>query len=289
MKVAFASCARIQDLALQPAWDDIRECQPDVLLLLGDTVFLDRNDHDNPRMLAEALRSLYERQFAQPQFAALLDDLRGLQGRLIASYDDHDFLGDTRCGGDVDPLLREAARQEFIRAFRPTRNGPEVYSLHQLGCVDLLLLDVRFHRRAALSMDRDAVLGPEQWRWLESAVTNSVATYLLVASSTTLHRFGNESWEQHPTAFQRLRALLALRPGALVVSGDLHRNAVYDDSGVIEIVSSGVARIGAVFKAERRNWGLLHFEPGSLRVTLHGLKVQDRLDFEVSLDTWSLP
>ena len=138
-------------------------------------------------------------------------------------------------------------------------------------------------------MDRDAVLGPEQWRWLESAVTNSVATYLLVASSTTLHCFGNESWEQHPTAFQRLRALLALRPGALVVSGDLHRNAVYDDSGVIEIVSSGVARIGAVFKAERRNWGLLHFEPGSLRVTLHGLKVQDRLDFEVSLDTWSLP
>lgn len=77
MKVASVSCARIQDLALQPAWDDIRECQPDVLLLLGDTVYLDRND--NPRMPAEALRSLYERQFAQPQFAALLDDLRGRQ------------------------------------------------------------------------------------------------------------------------------------------------------------------------------------------------------------------
>lgn len=43
MKVAFASCARIQDLALQPACDDIRECQPDVLLLLGDTVYLDKS------------------------------------------------------------------------------------------------------------------------------------------------------------------------------------------------------------------------------------------------------
>ena len=82
------------------------------------------------------------------------------------------------------------------------------------------------------------------------------APFLLLASSTTFQCFTAESWEQSPRAFQRLRALLAPRRGALVVSGDLHGNAVCDDSGVTELVSSAVARVGAVFKAQRRNWGL---------------------------------
>ena len=103
--------------------------------------------------------------------------------------------------------------------------------------------------------------------------------FLLLASSTTFQRFTAESWGQSPRAFQRLRALLAPRRGALMVSGDLHRNAVCDDSGVIETVSSAVARVGAVFKAERRNWGLLDFGPAGLQAELQGLKVQDRLSF----------
>ena len=283
MKIAIASCAKVQDLSAQPAWDEIRAHRPDALLLLGDNVYLDRNDHVDAQALGAELRTLYQRQRAQPQFAALLADLYARGGRLFAVYDDHDFLGDDRCGGDAEPSLRAAARAEFVRALAPAGPGPdlspEVYGLHQLGMVDLLLLDLRFHRRAAASMDADALLGREQWRWLESAVARSTAPYLLLASSTTFHRFTGESWEQSPRAFQRLRALLAPRGGALVVSGDLHRNAVYDDSGVIEIVSSAVARVGAVFKAERRNWGLLDFGPAGLQAELQGLKVQDRLSF----------
>jgi hypothetical protein len=70
---------------------------------------------------------------------------------------------------------------------------------------------------------------------------------------------------------------LALRPGALV------------DSGVNEIVSSGAARIGAVFDAERRNWGLLQFDPARLRVNLQRLKVQNCLSFDIPLGHWCLP
>lgn len=289
MKIAFASCAKIQDLALQPAWDDIRVQRPDVLLLLGDTVYLDRNDHHDPAQLAADLRQLYQRQFAQPQFAALRADLLQRGGQLVAIYDDHDFLGDNRCGGDAEPALREAARAEFVRAFDPLCTGPEVYALHRLGLVDLVLLDLRFHRLAAPGGDRDALLGPGQWQWLERAVAASSAPYLVVASSITMHRFGSESWEDHPAAFRRLRALLQHRPGALVVSGDVHHNAAYDDSGVVEIVSSGVARVGAMFHAERRNWGLLDFSPERLQVSLHSLKVTGRLAFELPLARWALP
>ena len=116
-----------------------------------------------------------------------------------------------------------------------------------------------------------------------------MAPYLPLASSTTFHQFTAESWEQLPRDVQRLRTLLAPRRGAVVVSGDLHRNAVYDDSDVIEIVSSAAARVGAVFKAARRNLGLLDFGPTGLQLHLRGLVVQDRLSFEIPLAHRSLP
>ena len=290
MKIAIASCAKIQDLAVQPAWDDIRARRPDVLLLLGDMVYLDRNDHDDPAALAAELRGLYQRQFAQPQFAALRADLQRRGGRLLAVYDDHDFVGDNRCGADAPPALREAARAEFVRAFAPPQTGDEVYAHVPLGLVDLVLLDARFHRQAApRPADADAMLGAAQWAWLERTVADSRAPYLVVASSSTVHQFGGDSWERHPAAFQRLRRLLRPRRGALVVSGDVHHNDAYDDSGVVEIVSSAVARIGSVFGAERRNWGLLHFGPDRLMVQLHSLKAPGRLAFELPLAHWALP
>jgi hypothetical protein len=83
--------------------------------------------------------------------------------------------------------------------------------------------------------------------------------------------------------------LLRDRPGALILSGDAHRNAVYDDSGVIEIVSSAVARRSLVFKVLRSNYGILSFDDDGLRVQLHSLKVSSRFDFRIERSHWTLP
>ena len=40
MRIAFASCAKIQDRDEQPVWTAIRAAEPDVLLLLGDNVYV---------------------------------------------------------------------------------------------------------------------------------------------------------------------------------------------------------------------------------------------------------
>jgi phosphodiesterase/alkaline phosphatase D-like protein len=217
--------------------------------------------------------------------------MRARKARVAAIYDDHDFLGNNRYGGDHDPALREAARAAFVSAFAPVQTGSEVYSFQPLGLVDLVVLDARFHRRnpADSAQGREAVLGPAQWEWLESVLKQASAPYLLLASSTTLHTFGDESWEQYPAAFSRLVQLLAPRRGALAMTGDVHRNASYDDSGVIEIVSSAVARRGLIFGAERRNWAQLDFSPSALHVTLHALKLSGRQDFVVPLSNWRLP
>lgn len=298
MKIIAASCANIREVDPQPAWAEIRGEQPDVLLLLGDNVYLQRNDHGSPVELAAELRALYARQLAEAGFAGLLTDLRSRGGQLIAIYDDHDFLGNNRCGADVTEsadnsgALRRAARAEFIRAFSPAMTGTDVYHMHNLGLVDLIVLDTRFYRATPSALARDdpgALPGARQWAWLESAVTASRANYLLVASSTTLHAFGDQSWEQYPAAFNRMLALLKGRAGALLVSGDVHRNAAYDESGVIEIVTSGVAHRGRAFGVVRKNYGVLTFGGDALQVDLRSLKVGSRFQFSVPLAQWRLP
>ncbi len=293
-KLAFASCTKFQDQPQQPAWDDIRNQRPDALLLLGDNIYLDHNHHQDPMALQAELRQLYTQQFGVPSFKALLNEMQARQAPVIAIYDDHDFLGNNRYGGDHDPALREAARREFIRAFNPAQTGPDVYARYSLGAnnlIDLIVLDERFYRTRPSDAggDRNAILGTQQWDWFEQQVDQSQASYLVLASSTTVHTFGDESWEQYSGAFQRLVNLLGKKKGALVLTGDVHRNAVYDDSGVIELVSSAVARNGIVFGAERRNYGVLTFDDMGVRVELKSLKVGWRFDFRIQLQKWELP
>ena len=291
MKLAVASCSKFRDANLQPAWGQIMAERPDALLLLGDQIYLEHNHHNDPGELTAELQQLYGEQFAEPTFAALLKDLRTRGCPMLAIYDDHDFLGNNRYGGDHAPALREAARQEFIRVYRPALTGADVYGVQRVGPVDIVVLDERYYRQSPGTSrdDRDAILGAAQWAWFEKVVRESAATYLVVASSTTMHTFGDESWEQYPAAFQRIVTLLRGRTGRLVVSGDVHRNATYDDSGVIEIVTSAVARNGLVFGSPRRNFGILSFNDKSLHVELRSLKVGQRFDFQVPLSQWVLP
>jgi alkaline phosphatase D len=292
MKIAVASCCKLRSVDPQPVWQDIRKEKPDVLLLTGDNVYLDHDRHSDPGDLAAELRQKYAAQLAEPNFAALLADVKARNGRVIAIYDDHDFLGNNRYGGDHGQALRDAARAELVRAFKPAMTGPDVYSVQRLGLVDIVVLDERFYRTspAEAGGDRDAVLGLDQWKWLEQTLAaTSPAKYTLIASGTTLHTFADESWEQYPGAFRRLVGLLAGRTGAFVVSGDVHRNATYDDSGVIEIVTSAVARNGIVFGSPRKNYGILTFDKQKLHVELRSLKVQWRFDFDIPLAHWTLP
>ena len=291
MKLAVASCAKIQDINPQPVWAEIRDEKPDALLLLGDNVYLDHNNHDEPQGLVAELKQRYAAQFAESYFVALLKDIRIRGGQILAIYDDHDFLGNNRYGGDHTPALREAARNEFVRTFAPPLTNNDVYHLLRIGPADIVVLDERFYRQSPVTShsDRDAVLGQAQWKWLDQVVGASTATYLVIASSTTLHTFGDESWEQYPAAFERLVTLLRGRAGALVLSGDVHRNATYDDSGVIEIVTSAVARNGLVFGSPRKNYGILTFDETKLRVELRSLKVSWRFDFIIPLNNWVLP
>lgn len=298
MKIAAASCCKLQHFASQPVWDEIRAERPDALILLGDNVYLDHDFHSDPNKLAAELRTLYAQQKAEPHFAALLGDMAQRGKPVIAIYDDHDFLGNDRYGGGEDRSLCEAARHELVTAFNPLQTGDDVYSRRRLGSagaeVEVIVLDARFYRRKITDslFDRDAMLGATQWAWFEQAVAAAAQVpYLLVVSSTTAYSYGlvEDAWERSPAAFKRLCELLGKRPGALVVSGDIHSNDRYDDAGLVEIVTSGVARRGLVFGKPRANYALFEFGPQSLRVEQRGLKSSDRWTGELRRNHWQLP
>ena len=73
------------------------------------------------------------------------------------------------------------------------------------------------------------------------------------------------------------------------MTGDVHRNETYDDSGLIEVVTSAVARRGLGLGAERRNWAMFTFTDSVVGVQLHSLKVNWRRDFTIPLANWTLP
>lgn len=78
------------------------------------------------------------------------------------------------------------------------QTGPDMYARHALGpdkLIDLIMLDERFYRTrpADAGSGRNAILGAEQWAWFEHQVKTSDATYLVAASSSTVHTFGDEN------------------------------------------------------------------------------------------------
>lgn len=290
MKIAIASCAKLIQAPSQPAWQEIQAEQPDVLMLLGDTVYLQHDNHLDPAKLREELAQLYKKQFAEPHFSALLSDMYQRGARVLAMYDDHDFLGNNRYGGDHDPALGEAARAAFKEAFAINNDGADVYQVVRTGKVDIFMLDERFYRTspAVSAGNRDAILGARQWEWFEASLAHSDADYIVVGSSSTFHSFGDESWEQYPAAFGRMRDLLRGRKGALIASGDVHRNALYDDSGVLEVVTSAIARNSLLFGAPRRNYGILTYDGHEVHIELRSLKAGWRFNVRLARDSWTL-
>jgi alkaline phosphatase D len=326
VKIAIASCARKQLRPKQPAWQRIAQEGPDALLLLGDNMYLQHNhvgradpgsSADAERLVGE-LRDRYKDQFSEPRFRDLMlqmgllvrdgstgtprlkspAELDASPSRVFPIYDDHDFIGNNRCGGDFgNKLLRSAARDAFVQAFgRRRRPGVALFSVDRNvgGLVDIVILDGRFYRKsdAVPPNDENSMLGTRQWAWFERKLAEpTTARYTIVMSGTTVHDFGvndQESWQSHyPRAYQRMLGNLANRRGALVVSGDIHSNKHTVEDGLVEIVSSGVAtrRGNDLDGAELDNYGILTFTEEGMQVSLR-TKQGEQASFSMPLASW---
>lgn len=258
MKIAFTSCMSTRAMGVQPVWSHIASQQPDALVLLGDSVYIDvpgetpvGNDE-----FARHLRNLYQRQLEVPNFAKLTEVLRGPQKLgTHAIWDDHDFFGND---ADSDRVLKATAigralySANLMRCWQTSlRSGlpmPEVNS-HEVQdgyCRPASKADYRklqpgyrsqvwradgtevvLHLTDGRSWREPGILlGREQQLAIEGVLAaHAGAIHLLASGSACTRHDGNDksAWENYPADLLWLRRQ-ASQYRLLVLSGDIHRN-----------------------------------------------------------------
>lgn len=231
-RIAFGSCAA-QDQP-QPIWSSIIAARPDLFIFLGDNIYGDTED-------MEVMRAKYALLAAQPGYQRLLRTCP-----VLATWDDHDYgLND---GGSDYPRRRES-QQVFLDFFNEPANSPRrrregIYSSYLFGpperSVQVLLLDTRYHRSPLVRRPRSqrgsgpytgnpdpaaTILGPEQWKWLESELVKPAALRIIASSIQVVPEdHGWEKWMNFPHERERLFKLIRTSGagGVLFISGDRH-------------------------------------------------------------------
>lgn len=281
-RIAFGSCSR-QDAPAQ-LWDEVVAQKPDLWIWLGDNIYGDSHDMD-------VLKKKYQLQKSHPGYQQLLSTCP-----VIGTWDDHDYgIND---GGRQ--FTKKAESQQLLLDFLDVppdserRKRPGAYSSYTLGqgerAIKVILLDTRYFRdtiyralppdRAYLPNATGAVLGEEQWAWLENELTHSTAAFHLIGSSIQFisaeHPY--EKWANFPAEQKRMEALLArVKPkNTLFISGDRHIGEVSKKTvdglphPLYDFTSSGLTHTWAAGREEKnqfrvgqlvieKNYGLLQF------------------------------
>ena len=229
--IAIGSCYFLNDAdALRPRdrtygggyeiFDAIANQTPDVMLWLGDNVYLRPQDYRAPAAMA--------RRYRDQRSAAPLQRLLTATSHL-AIWDDHDY-------GPNDGGAAYARRDETLRLFRiywanPSFGVPEApgtFGVATAGDVDLVLLDDRYHRANPRLPEEPgkSMWGAAQFAWLKAVLLNLRGQVTLVANGSQFWNAASrhEGLHQYPTEQQALAEfLLQQRIGGLVfLSGDRH-------------------------------------------------------------------
>lgn len=312
MRIAFTSCFSKAIVKDQPVWREIAAREPDVLVLLGDSIYLDCSggiaDDDassnldefgiqkaSQQRFAQHAYGLYAKQLDDPGFQALIARPRM---KTFAIWDDHDFLWNNAYGAQI---MQNPAKAQYVypsralfKAFRAALAGAGLpasppdwtnatepgYECHKLR--DDLFLHLTDGRSWREPRGKNAaLLGFVQLAQMEAAMKAAPpkATHL-VATSTVFEFRKGETWLDWPAEYEKLLEL-GRSHDILVLSGDIHANRCgSSDAGqgrfVHEATSSGAAiRTKVVFGTPLHNWGMLDVDAAKIGIQFWNLGQPD--------------
>ena len=217
-RVAFGSCARLDEDALQPIWRVVEQLEPDLFFWVGDNVYGDTLD---PDIIAEE----YRHQRLIPAFQPTMRSVPQ-----FAIWDDHDYGLNNH---DRRNPIKEGALRAFKRYWPNPSYGlpgtPGIFFKYAYGGVDFFFLDGRYHRSPNAEPDspRKSMLGAEQREWLKRELKSSRAPFkVLICGSPWNESYGpaGDSW----SAFRHERDGLFdfIRDenitGVVLAAGDTH-------------------------------------------------------------------
>ena len=212
-RICFGSCARQN--ADQPIWDRVVEREPDLFIWLGDNIYGDSRDM---MVFAEKYLQLAEK----PGYRNLVG-----QCPVVVTWDDHDYgLNDS---GEDYPE-KEFTKRLMLDFFSEPhgserRETPGIHTSYLLGPperrVQVILLDGRWWRTAQKrgpkppyggrgryvvdDSDEAAMLGEEQWKWLEQELRKPAKLRLIGSGSQFGAGWnGYETWANYPQEKRRM-------------------------------------------------------------------------------------
>ena len=233
-RVVTGSCAYVNDASYdrpgKPYGDSygiftrMAEQSPDMMLWLGDNVYLREADFDSRWGMAER----YRHTRALPELQPLLHSTHH-----YAIWDDHDY-GPNEANRSF--VLKDQSLALFKRYWSNPAYGlpeePGIFTSFTFRDIDFFLLDNRYQRNSDQAPDtpHKSMLGGNQLAWLKDALLRSKAPFkIIVNGSQMLNRFeARESWSNFPA--ERADFLGWLNEtgisGVLFLSGDTHFSAL---------------------------------------------------------------
>ena len=202
-------------------FDSIAAAAPDLMLWLGDNLYLQRPDFMDPASMAER----YRRQRAFAPLQKLLT-----AAPQLAIWDDHDYGPND---GDASYVLKGETLRLFQRYWpNPSYGLPELpgaFGFAQYGDVLFFLLDDRTYRSPNRWPDGPdkTMFGARQLEWLKQALTYAPRNSIKIVAGGS--QFWNratrfEGWRHFRTEQQAFAEWLVQRQieGVIFLSGDRH-------------------------------------------------------------------
>jgi phosphodiesterase/alkaline phosphatase D-like protein len=263
MKIAFTSCSHPLVQPQQLGWLAVASHAPDVLLLLGDNVYIEDTVQEivvkalwpsqclSDIDYARRLHARYRMQANVPQFRAALQ----ASAQVMGTLDDHDFLGNDQYVAERTQAKARLARQlhrQFI-AHCNTKPLPASYpemqdalaqpdtgfdeglgvaSVLELGAVKIMLLDNRSYRQS-LQIAKSVALGSAQIDWLRQQISGPQQVSIVGSGSTIsagdVPLIRGNPLADYPLEAHLLRHFYRMQQHQTVLhlGGDLHYNALW--------------------------------------------------------------
>ena len=293
------SCMDARSYSEQPVWRHIADEKPNLLLLLGDQIYMDTVQGDSlykrPWLypgsaaakqvivdgFARDMHDRYADQWAVSSFRECVVSIRKGGGRVLITWDDHDFAWNNSCGagtetqkGVVPQAFKDVAYKlfaQFVAQVQLAETDASYPNLDLSGipavglastfakdvlpgsgaAVSLALLDGRTEREP--HANGSVMIGPTQLAHLRAYVEED-SSLLIVASGSPLKRrgtFADVSWWQDGTkSVKELTPFIdiasARQKPIIYVGGDIHSNKLlgfpFAGAPIYDVLASGAAK-----------------------------------------------
>lgn len=222
VRLMFGSCAH-ENEGTAKTWRRVQQENPDVVVLLGDTPYIDNTSLGHQR----------RRYAAFAEFAPMAELLRTTPW--YGTWDDHDFGSN-----DIDGRLKgqENSRRAFVEFHaNPSYGDGErgIYTSFRRGPIEVFLLDTRTFAATEPSpflRHHASLLGAKQWQWLHKQLRASTAPVKVLACGMIWNgavRPGKlDHWGSYPHERSALFDWIGKHKvsGVVLVGGDIHRSRV---------------------------------------------------------------